>query len=196
MFRETINPEEIGALPLASFPGEIRVIDSLGEEYGKAIRYLKGQKVIGFDTETRPTFSPDQKPYGTALLQLSGDSRAYLFRLNRMGLPRRLAAILANPNIMKVGAAVHDDINGLQRIAGFQPASFLDLQQKVGDFGIKEKGVKKMTAIILGFKISKAQQLSNWEAETLSESQQKYAATDAWVCREIYRTLYPETNKA
>lgn len=191
MFRETISPEEIGALPLASFPGEIRVIDTLGEAFGKAVRYLKSQKLLGFDTETRPTFTPDQKPYGTALLQLCGEDTAFLFRLNKMGLPRRLSAILANPDIVKVGAAVHDDIHGLQRIAPFQPASFLDLQHKVGDFGILEKGVKKMTAIVLGFKISKAQQLSNWEAETLSESQQKYAATDAWVCREIYRKLYP-----
>ena len=149
MFQISISPEEIGRLELASFPGEIHVIDSLGEEFGKAVSYLKRQKVIGFDTETRPTFSPDQRSNGTALLQLSGAEKAYLFRIKLMGgIPRRLCAILANPAIIKVGAAIHDDVHGLQKFAG-----------------------------------------SNWEAEKLSESQQRYAATDAWVCREMYLRL-------
>ena len=190
MFQITISPEEIGKLELASFPGEIHVIDTLEEEYGKAISYLKHQKIIGFDTETRPTFSPDQRSNGTALLQLSGAEKAYLFRIKKMGaIPRRLCAILANPNIVKVGAAIHDDVRGLQKFAGFQPQNFIDLQKIAWEYGIRDKSVKKMTAIILGFKISKAQQLSNWEAENLSESQQKYAATDAWVCREMYLRL-------
>ena len=190
MFQITISPEEIGKLELASFPGEIHVIDTLEEEYGKAISYLKHQKIIGFDTETRPTFSPDQRSNGTALLQLSGAEKAYLFRIKKMGaIPRRLCAILANPNIVKVGAAIHGDVRGLQKFAGFQPQNFIDLQKIAWEYGIRDKSVKKMTAIILGFKISKAQQLSNWEAENLSESQQKYAATDAWVCREMYLRL-------
>ncbi len=190
MFQITISPEEIGRLELASFPGEIRVIESLGEEFGQAIRYLKQQKVLGFDTETRPTFSPDQHSNGTALLQLSGAEKAFLFRIKKMGgIPRRLCAVLANPNIVKVGAAIHDDVRGLQQQAGFQPQQFVDLQKIAWEYGIRDKSVKKMTAIILGFKISKAQQLSNWEAEQLSESQQRYAATDAWVCREMYLKL-------
>ena len=188
MFQITISPEEIGRLELASFPGEIQVIDDLGEDFGKAIRYLKRQKVIGFDTETRPTFSPDQTSGGTALLQLSGAGKA--FRIKKMGgISRRLCAILANPGIVKVGAAIHDDVRGLQKFAGFKPEGFVDLQKIVWEYGIRDKSVKKMTAIILGFKISKAQQLSNWEAETLSESQRRYAATDAWVCREMYLRL-------
>ena len=189
MFQISISPEEIGKLELASFPGEIVVIDTLGEEFGKAIRYLKHQRVIGFDTETRPTFSPDQPPAGTALLQLSGGGRAFLFRLKKIGLPRRLAAILANPDIIKVGAATRDDVRGLQAITRFAPQRFVDLQNIVWEYGIRDKSVKKMAAIILGVKISKAQQLSNWEAETLSDSQQRYAATDAWICREMYNRL-------
>jgi ribonuclease D len=184
MFQMSISPEEIGRLELAAFPGEITVIDSLGEAFGKAVNYLRHQKIIGFDTETRPVFSPDQHTTGTALLQLSGAEKAFLFRIKLMGgIPRRLCAILANPNIIKVGAAIHDDVRGLQKFAGFKPQNFVDLQRIVWEYGIREKSVKKMTAIILGFKISKAQQLSNWEAEKLSESQQRYAATDAWVCR-------------
>ena len=102
MFQISISPEEIGRLELASFPGEIQVIDSLGEEFGKALKYLKNQKVLGFDTETRPTFSPDQHSNGTALLQLSGAEKAFLFRIKQMGgIPRRLCAILANPAILK-----------------------------------------------------------------------------------------------
>ena len=186
MFQITISPEEVGRLELAAFPGEIVVIDSLDEEFGKAIRYLKKQKVIGFDTETRPTFTPDQPSNGTALLQLSGGGKAFLFRIKKTGLPRKLCAILANPDIIKVGAAIHDDLRGLQRAAGFTPQSFVDLQKIAWEYGIRDKSVKKMTAIILGFKISKAQQLSNWESDQLSESQQRYAATDAWVCREMY----------
>ena len=189
MFQITISPEEIGRLELASFPGEIHVIDSLEEEFGQAISYLKRQKVIGFDTETRPTFSPEQRSTGTALLQLSGSGKAYLFRLKKCGLPRALASVLASPSILKVGAATLDDVRGLQRITQFAPKGFVDLQNLVWEYGIRDKSVKKMTAIILGVKISKAQQLSNWEAEKLSEGQQKYAATDAWVCREMYLKL-------
>ena len=102
---------------------------------------------------------------------------------------RRLCNLLSNEKIVKVGAAVRDDIRGLQKYSDFTPKSFVDLQSMVGDYGIRDKSVKKMTAIILGFRISKTQQLSNWEAEVLSESQEKYAATDAWVCREMYIKL-------
>ena len=189
MFQVSISPEEIAALELASFPGEIVMVDAEDEVFDQAIRYLKRQKVLGFDTETRPTFSPDQHSSGTALLQLSGSGKAYLFRLKKCGLPRSLASILANPNIVKVGAATLDDVRGLQKITKFSPKGFVDLQNLVWEYGIRDKSVKKMTAIILGVKISKAQQLSNWEAEKLSESQQKYAATDAWVCREMYLKL-------
>ena len=189
MFQISISPEEISALELAAFPGEIVLVDDEGEVLDKAIRYLKRQRILGFDTETRPTFSPDQHSSGTALLQLSGGGKAFLFRLKKIGLPRPLAAILANPSIIKVGAATRDDIIGLQKITKFSPKSFVDLQSIVCEYGIRDKSVKKMTAIILGVKISKAQQLSNWEAEHLSESQQRYAATDAWVCREMYQKL-------
>jgi len=176
-------------LGFASFPGKIHVIDSVGAEFNRAIAYLRAQKVIGFDTETRPTFSQDQPRYGVALLQLSGPDKAFLFRINKMGMHRRLCNLMASDRIVKVGAAIHDDIRGLQRKHGFEPASFVDLQKIVWEWGIRDKSVKKMAAIILGFRVSKTQQLSNWEAEKLSESQCRYAATDAWVCREMYLKL-------
>lgn len=188
MFRISISPEEIGELALAAFPGEITVIDAVDDKFFAALRYLRRQTVIGFDTETRPTFTPDQHSNGTAILQLSGKEKAFLFKVQKLGLPRQLVSLLAS-SVIKVGAATRDDIKGLQAIADFNPHGFLDLQSMVWEYGIRDKSVKKMAAIILGVKISKAQQLSNWEAEHLSESQMKYAATDAWICREMYLKL-------
>ena len=189
MFIESITPAELEKLDFASFPGKIIVIESVGAEFNRAIAYLRSQKVIVFATETRPTFTPAQPRYNVSLLQLSGPDRAYLFRLNKMGMHRRLCNLLASEKIVKVGAAIHDDIRGLQKLHGFNPGGFVDLQKIGWEWGIRDKAVKKMSAIILGFRISKTQQLSNWEADVLSESQCKYAATDAWVCRQMYLKL-------
>ena len=189
MYISSISSDELQKLEYASFPGTVKVIDSVGAEFNRAVNYLRAQKILGFDTETRPCFSPDQPRYGVALLQLSGPEKAFLFRIKNMGMHRRLCNLLSNEKIIKVGAAVRDDIRGLQKYQDFTPRSFVDLQSMVGDYGIKDRSVKKMTAIILGFRISKTQQLSNWEAGELTESQIKYAATDAWVCREMYIRL-------
>lgn len=192
MFKESVTPQEIEKLEYASFPGKIYVIDSVGAEFNRAIAYLRSQKVIGFDTETRPTFTPGQQRYGVALLQLSGPDKAFLFRVNKLGMHRRLCNLLASEKILKVGAAIHDDIKGLQKLHNYVPRGFEDLQKMVWEWGIRDKSVKKMAAIIMGIRISKTQQLSNWEAENLSEAQCLYAATDAWVCREMYIRLMRE----
>ena len=190
MYRISISPEEIEQLSPAAFPGRIEVIDSIGLDFFRAVRYLRRQSVIGFDTESRPCFSPNQPHYGVSLLQLSGKERAFLFRIKMMGdIPKALRKILSDEKILKVGAAVNDDVRGLEKHHDFTPKSFVDLQTIVWEYGIKDKSVKKMAAIILGIRISKTQQLSNWEAEKLSEAQQSYAATDAWVCREMYLKL-------
>ena len=189
MYKESVTPDEIQKLDYINFPGKIYVIDRVGAEFHRAIAYLRSQKVIGFDTETRPTFSPQQPRYGVALLQLSGRDKAFLFRVNTIGMHRRLCNLLADARILKVGAAILDDIRGLQKKREFVSAGFVDLQKIVWEWGIRDKSVKKMAAIIMGARVSKTQQLSNWEAESLSESQQMYAATDAWVCREMYLKL-------
>ena len=186
MFKESITPKELEKIDFASCPGKIIVIDSVGAEFKRAIAYLREQKVIGFDTETRPTFSPDQPRYSVSLLQLSGSDKSFLFRINKIGMHRRLCNLLSSDKVIKVGAAIHDDIRGLQKLRDFVPAGFVDLQKIVWEWGIRDKSVKKMAAIILGIRISKTQQLSNWEADVLTEPQCKYAATDAWVCREMY----------
>ncbi|MBR4821755.1 MAG: 3'-5' exonuclease domain-containing protein 2 [Bacteroidales bacterium] len=189
MFKLTISPEEIEKLEPVGFPGQIHVISRPGLEFSRAIAYLKKQKVLGFDTETKPVFSPGQHHNGVALLQLSGPDQAFLFRIQKLNLRHRICHILSNPEIIKVGAAALDDVRGLQRYREFEPRGFVDLQKIVWEWGIRDKSVKKMAANILGVKISKSQQLSNWEAETLNPHQQLYAATDAWICREMYLKL-------
>ena len=189
MFAESITAEEIEKLPLTAFGGKIEVIDKPDRSFNNAIRYLASKKILGFDTESRPCFSPDEPRHGTALVQLSGAEKAFLFRVKTLGMHRRLLRILGNPSIIKVGAAVLEDVRGLQRISGFEPAGFVDLQKMVESYGIHDKSVKKMAAIVLGVRISKTQQLSNWEAETLTDAQKLYAATDAWICREMYKQL-------
>jgi len=189
MFKISIQPEEIEPMPLGAFPGEIKVIDKKGLDWIRAIAYLSTQKYVGFDTETRPVFEPGKPHRHVALLQLSGKDKAFLFRLNKMGLHPLLCKILSNPRIKKIGAATFDDVRGLQYHCKFKAGGFIDLQKIGWEWGIRDKSVKKMSAIILGCRISKAQQLSNWEAENLSAAQQMYAATDAWICREMYLKL-------
>lgn len=189
MYRPTISPEEIETLPLAAFPGRISLISGPGPDLDYAIEHLGSRRLIGFDTETKPIFQARQPRHHTALLQLSSETEAFLFRLHSLGLPQEIARIMASPHITKIGAAVGEDIHGLQYYCGFEPRRFLDLQRFGEQFGIQEKSVRKMAAIVLGWKVSKAQQCSNWEADPLSEAQLLYAATDAWICVMMYKAL-------
>ncbi len=185
----SISTEELSQLETMDFSGPIIVVSDLNEDFAEAMDYLRNQSVLGFDTETKPCFSSNTPRHHVALLQLSGADKAYIFRLNMMGLPAPLASVLSDNSIIKVGAAVKDDLRGLLYYRKFTPRKFVDLQILVSDYGIENKSVRKMAAIILGRKVSKAQQLSNWEAQQLSGAQLKYAAIDAWVCREMYLTL-------
>lgn len=193
MFEASISNESLEQLPVAAFEGDIVLVNDIGQLHN-AIAYLKEQKILGFDTETRPTFKKGAKNQ-VALLQLAGKNRAYLFRLTDIGLPKPLAEILEDDSILKIGAAVRDDINQLNRCTKFQAGGFIDLQKLIGDYDIQEKSVKKMAAIILNVRISKSQQLSNWESEEYTDAQKLYAATDAWVCREMYLTLLQHHSK-
>ena len=192
-YPSSISSEELLELPVANFDGPISVIDNTEDpSYAEAIEYLSAQQVIGFDTETRPTFTSGSPHHKVALLQLSGADKAFLFRLQHTGIPAPLQNILCSDKIAKVGAAVRDDIRGLQAYAHFQPRNFVDLQSLTAQWGITEKSVRKMSAIILGLRVSKAQQLSNWEAPRLSGAQIKYAAIVACICREMYVKLTSE----
>jgi ribonuclease D len=186
-FQETITAEEIQEYDLSWFKGEIVIVDDL-KTFDRVMPVIRHEKLLGFDTETRPSFKKGQKNK-VSLIQISTDRLACLFRINRIGIPPQLAALLGDPKVIKAGVAIHDDIKVLKKVRKFEPAGFVDLQKFVKDFGIQSSGLKKLTAIVLGFRISKRQQVTDWEAEVLSEPQQIYAATDAWVCREIYRKI-------
>jgi len=186
-FLPNITVDEIRTLELKSFDGEIVLADDINE-FRTAIRRFRNSPVLGFDTETRPSFKKGRKNK-VSLIQLSDNKFACLIRINKIGLPDELVEILSDPKIIKAGVAIHDDIKSLVNIRKFQPEGFVDLQKYVKDFGIESSGLKKLTAIVLGFRISKSQQVTDWEAVQLSEPQQLYAATDAWVCHEIYCKL-------
>lgn len=191
VFSENISHDEIRDLDLVWFNREIVVVDDLNQ-FRKTINRIKNCGLFGFDTETRPSFKKGRKNK-VALLQLSTEKIACLFRINKIGIPDELAEILSDGSKIKVGAAIHDDLRNLKNIRKFEHDGFIDLQTFVKDFGIQSSGLKKMTAIILGYRISKSQQVSDWEAQVLSEKQKIYAATDAWVCYEMYKKLnHPE----
>jgi ribonuclease D len=188
-FKATISPEEIEKLKSAEFNGEVTILDKIDQTYESSIEYLSAQKIIGFDTETKPVFQANSKRNGVALLQLASGTRAFIFRLTELGMPDSLCKLLSTKKIIKVGAAITEDIRGLQRYTKFAPRGFVDLQSIGENWQIKEKSVRKMSAIVLGVRVSKSQQLSNWEADVLSEAQIHYAAVDAWVCRQMYLKL-------
>ena len=187
MFAENLTNEQVNDLPLYQFNGGIFVLDSF-EKFDDFFPLLNGQKILGFDTETRPSFKKG-KVNPVSLLQITTCNQAFLIRINKIGLPDEVKEILANPEIIKIGLAIKDDIKILREINDFEPAGFIDLQDYVEEFAIEAKSLKKITGIVLEKRISKSQQVTNWEKEDLSEAQQVYAATDAWVCLQIYRKL-------
>ncbi len=187
IFNSNINIEEVAQLPLKQFTGKIIIADNL-QSYRGAIKMIDDRQILGFDTETKPAFKKGQS-HKVALLQLSDEDTCFIFRLNKIGLPDELASMLSDVKHIKIGLAVKDDIRALSKLKHIHPEGFIDLQKYVEDFGITDKSLKKLAALIMGFRISKSQQTSNWEGEKLSEAQLIYAATDAWMCLELYKKL-------
>ena len=186
-FAQHIDKAVIQTLPVTFFEGEVIVVDK-PEMVADAAAYLRQHTVLGVDTEARPSFKRGVH-YPTALVQIATLERCYLFRLTHVGLPVEIAEIFANPNICKVGLAFKDDITGLRRRRDFKPANCVDLQSIVCKYGIMELGLQKIFAIIFGKKISKSQQLTNWENSYLTPEQARYASTDAWATLSIYLAL-------
>lgn len=174
-------------MPLAAFEGEVIVVDR-PEMVDEAVAYLRSQRIVGVDTEARPSFQRGIH-YPTALVQIASHERCYLFRLTHVGMPEELAALFADKKICKVGLAFKDDINGLRRRRDFVPANCIDLQKIVAQYGILDLGLQKLFAICFGKKISKTQQLTNWENSHLTPEQARYASTDAWATLLIYEDL-------
>lgn len=188
-YSPNITNEELMTLPLYAYDGEVVCVDSL-EKFHQVKDELFLEPLWGFDTETKPCFkkgAANRKK--VALLQLSSREKTYIFRLSIIGLPKELCDFLSSDRFTKIGLSSRDDIKGLQKLTPFTPAGFIDLQSIAPDYGIEEKSLRKMAAIVLGFRISKAQQLSNWESDVLTPKQIRYAATDSWVTRQIYVRL-------
>ncbi len=186
-FTSTITKTDIAQLPLEEFEGRIIVVDH-EKDADKAIHYLSGFTLTGFDTETRPSFKKGQR-YKISLMQLSTEDTCFLFRLNRIGFPQSLRQFLTSEEHIKIGLSLRDDFAAIRKRTEIELVNFIDIQQVVGDYGIEDFSLQKIYAILFGKKISKGQRLSNWEADVLTESQKKYAALDAWSCLRIYNRL-------
>ncbi len=187
-FQKTaITNEEINALPLGAFEGKVFVIDQ-ADDLSKIFSEIEHHSVVGFDTETKPVFVRGHQNK-VALMQVALPDKVFLIRINKTGVQAEVLHFLENENILKAGVALRDDIKALQRLKRFSPKGVTELAEMAKKAGLMEEGVKKLTGLLLGFRVSKTAQTSNWEAVVLNEKQISYAATDAWVCLEIYNKL-------
>jgi ribonuclease D len=183
----TITNEEINELPLGAFEGKVYVLSDKSK-LEKVFEEISSHKLVGFDTETKPVFVSGHSNK-VALMQVALPQKVYLIRLNQTGLTKPIIGFLENESILKAGVALRDDIKGLQKLFHYHPAGFVELAHLSKEAGLQVESVKKLTALLLGFRISKSAQTSNWEADILNEKQISYAATDAWACLEIYKKL-------
>ena len=183
----SIEKQVINEMPVVAFPGRIHIIDAVSQ-VKSAVSALRTMPIVGFDTETRPSFHRGER-HEMALLQLSNENDAFLFRINKTGIPTPLKQYLEDKSITKVGLSTNDDFHQLTRVCDMKPAAFVELQQMVKQYHITDMSLQKIYAILFQQKISKSQQLTNWEAPTLTDAQQQAAAIDAWACLQIHRHL-------
>ncbi len=184
LIHNKFDKHKITGLPIAAFKGKIEVVTT-HEEARSAVEYLMTQSILGIDTETRPSFRKGQTNK-VALLQVSSKDVCYLFRLNILGITPEIKYLLEETKIKKIGLSLTDDIPALGKRLDFKAGGYIDIQNIIGGIGIEDMSLQKIYANIFGNRISKGQQLSNWEAEVLTPAQQRYAATDAWACIMIY----------
>ena len=186
-YKAHIDKSEISTMPTAAFEGRIITIDT-PQAVDQAIIALSKENHVGIDTETRPSFRKGVQ-HDVSLIQLSTLDTCFLIRLNRTGMPASLISFLENKDIAKIGLSLHDDYQGLCKRRKFKAGNFIDLQKEVGKYGIEEMSLQKIFAIMFAQRISKSQQLTNWENDVLTDKQKLYAATDAWACLKIYNEL-------
>lgn len=186
-FSLSITKQAVAELPTVEFDGPITLVET-PEQLDAALADLCDHPLVGFDTETKPSFKKGCVNK-VALMQLSTDTHNYLIRLNKLGIPETLRQFLENPAITKVGLSIHDDFNVMRRTEPLDPQGFIELQNFVKEYAIADCSLQKIYAIVFGRRISKRQRLTNWEASTLTPQQQMYAALDSWACLHIYRYL-------
>lgn len=187
VFQEYVTPEEVNALPLTYYEGKTVLIND-ARKIPEAVAELREHNVLGFDTETKPSFKKGEF-YHISLIQLAIPDKVFLFRINHSGFDQSLRDLFADPDVLKVGVGLRDDILGLKKIADFDEAGFKELHDYVRDLGVRNTGLRKLAAILMQVRISKGQQTSNWENHVLNPNQVRYAATDAWICLEMYNFL-------
>ena len=186
-FAQRMTKEEINACPIRRWEGPTHVVRTAAE-LSRAVHALANETILGFDTETRPAYHKGES-YLPSLLQLAGENEVYLFQLKHLGLSNPLREILANPKVVKAGVALAYDLQDLHHLGHFKPAGFVDLGNLAKKAEIKNHGLRGLAAVLLGFRIAKGAQTSNWSRDVLDPAQIQYAATDAWVGRELYLRL-------
>ena len=187
-YLRAFSKDDINAMPLRRYEGPVVVVRT-DKQRNKAIREMEGEPVLGFDTETRPVFKKGKKPGPPSLVQLATADMVYVFQIGVLPMCNGLCDLLAEKRVIKTGVAVRDDILGLQRLAEFTPRGFVDLSEITAGANMQTHGLRNMAANLLGFRISKSAQCSNWAKDRLTPQQVTYAATDAWVSRELYLAL-------
>ena len=186
-FQASISADELNALPLGRYEGPVKLIVS-DEEARTAVHTLKRERVLGFDTETRAVFRKGES-HPPALVQLAAAHAVYIFRLHHLADLGGLSVIFSNPHIVKAGVALQFDLRKLNDLHAFRTAGFVELQKATDHAGIRSNGLRALAGIVLGVRISKSAQCTNWSRPDLTPVQLNYAATDAWVCREVYLRL-------
>jgi len=192
MFPKQITKEEVNELPLKRYEGKVSIITE-EEPLAGALQHIREHEVLGFDTETKPAFRKGVR-HMVSLLQIAIPDKVYLIRLNHLGFTKELSDLFADESIKKVGISIRDDLKHLRELSAkhhirFTSENIVELNDVASELGVENAGVKKLTGIFMKFRVSKSQQTSNWENPQLTEKQIRYAATDAWVCLEIYQRL-------
>lgn len=186
-FPQPIDKAVLNTLPLSRYDGPIHLINQ-NDQVDAAVATLSQATILGFDTETRPSFRRGDN-YPVALLQLASDDGVWLFRLNQLDNTRPLADLLANETVLKVGVAIRDDIRALQKRFDFEPGGFVEISQITTRLKITNTGLRALVGIFLGERVSKSAQVTNWARQELTDAQLHYAANDAWVSRRLYQHL-------
>lgn len=177
-----ITRNEVNALPVRRYDGEVRIV---GDDAQSVLADVLKEEVVGFDTETRPSFRPGES-YPPSLAQVATANAVYLFQLRHRAAVEVVARMLEAPQVVKVGVGLADDLKALKKVREFSEKSIVDLGLAAKRQGLQQSGVRNLSALFLGFRIPKGTKTSNWSRSQLTAQQVAYAATDAWACRELY----------
>ncbi len=186
IYRFDITNEFIQTLPLSGYEGEILLLDRQDQVF-PAIKKIREHKIIGIDTESRPSFHKGEK-HPISLVQIATPDTVYLFRVNKTGMTDEIRRLLSDRRILKVGIGLRQELTEIFRDKR-PKEGIADLEVIARHNGFKKRGAKALAAHFLGIRISKSAQTTNWERDNLTKKQIDYAATDAWICLEIYKCM-------